>query len=118
VIAGIGTDVVDIGRFTRALERSPRLRERLFTEQERQLPVASLAARFAAKEAVVKALGSGRGLHWQEISVSRPEGERPTLQLTGESAATAEARGISAWHVSLSHDGGVATAFVIAEAHP
>jgi holo-[acyl-carrier protein] synthase len=115
VIAGIGTDVVEIRRLAAALRRRPALAGRLFTATERELPVASLAARFAAKEAVVKALGSGVGLCWQEISVVNNAEGAPSLQLTGTSRETAAARGVSRWHLSLAHDGGVATAFVVAE---
>lgn len=115
MIAGVGIDVVAVQRMADALERTPTLAARLFTDAERELPIASLAARFAAKEAVAKALGSGRGLQWQEICVLREADKRPTLLLTGQSARTATRRGIGSWHLSLSHDAGVATAIVIAE---
>jgi holo-[acyl-carrier protein] synthase len=115
VIAGIGTDVVEIRRFEAALRRTPALVDRLFTSAERELSVASLAARFAAKEAVVKALGSGAGLCWQEIAVVTGAEGAPRLQLIGASKETAAARGVGRWHLSLAHDGGVATAFVVAE---
>jgi phosphopantetheine--protein transferase-like protein len=65
MIDGIGIDVVDIARFQESLERTPSLREKLFTESERDKPVQSLAARFAAKEALYKALSPEHGLHWQ-----------------------------------------------------
>ncbi|MCD2497771.1 MULTISPECIES: holo-ACP synthase [Microbacterium] len=115
MIAGIGVDLVDIARFERTLERTPRLRERLFTANEQPMPARSLAARYAAKEAFIKALGGSDGVYWREIEVQNdPEG-RPFFSLTGATAATVIARGISTMHVSMSHDGGFATAYVIAE---
>ncbi|MCD0447644.1 holo-ACP synthase [Actinocorallia sp. API 0066] len=115
MIVGVGIDVVDVARFTASLERTPRMRERLFTEVERELPVLSLAARFAAKEALAKALGAPRGLRWTDAEIRREPDGRPTLHVIGTVAAAAQARGVTSWHVSLSHDGGVATAVVIAE---
>ena len=112
---GVGIDVVDVARLDGALERTPRLRQRLFTAAERELPVASLAARFAAKEALAKALGAPAGLAWQDVEIVRLDSGQPTLQVTGSVAAAADARGVTSWHVSLSHDGGLATAAVIAE---
>jgi holo-[acyl-carrier protein] synthase len=116
VIVGVGVDVVDIERFGTSLERSPSLAVRLFTERERELTaVASLAARFAAKEAVAKALGAPGNLRWTDAEVVTEDSGRPVLQLTGGVAAAAAERGIRSWHLSLSHDGGIATAFVVAE---
>ncbi|MBO2452233.1 holo-ACP synthase [Actinomadura barringtoniae] len=115
MIVGVGIDVVDIARFERALERTPGLRDRLFTEVERGMLPRSLAARFAAKEALAKALGAPRGLLWTDAEVQRGERGRPVLKVTGTVAAAAEERGVDRWHVSLSHDGGIATAVVIAE---
>ncbi|HET9654519.1 MAG TPA: holo-ACP synthase [Kineosporiaceae bacterium] len=115
MIVGVGIDVVDIGRFGRQLERTPALRNRLFTEAERDLPVASLAARFAAKEAVAKALGAPVGLRWTDATVCRGADGRPELQVTGTVAARAAALGVTSLHVSLSHDAGIAGAVVIAE---
>ncbi|GAB3657331.1 holo-ACP synthase [Actinocorallia lasiicapitis] len=115
MIVGVGIDVVDIARFERSLERTPRLRERLFTETERELPPRSLAARFAAKEALAKALGAPGGLLWTDAEIRRDALGRPSLHVKGTIAAVAEPLGIRSWHVSLSHDGGIATAIVIAE---
>jgi holo-[acyl-carrier protein] synthase len=115
VILGIGVDVVDIARFEAALERTPGLRGRLFTEAERELPVWSLAARFAAKEAVAKALGGPKGLAHLEAEVRRDESGRPELHVTGRAAEVAYGLGVKRWHLSLSHDAGVAVAYVIAE---
>ena len=83
VIVGIGIDVVDIDRFGQVLERSPGLRERLFTPAERSLPLASLAARFAAKEALAKALGAPAGLHWHDCEVVKDAEGRPVFALQG-----------------------------------
>ncbi len=115
MIVGVGIDVVDIARFGETLARTPRLRTRLFTETEQRLPLASLAARFAAKEAVAKALGAPAGMRWTDCEVHIGERGRPSLAIRGSVAAQADALGISGWHVSLSHDAGVASAVVIAE---
>lgn len=113
---GVGIDVVDVTRFQASLERTPGLRVRLFTEEERELPPLSLAARFAAKEALAKALGAPPGLRWTDAEVRREPSGRPVLHVRGTVAEAAGALGVTSWHVSLSHDGGIATAVVIAEA--
>jgi holo-[acyl-carrier protein] synthase len=115
VIVGIGTDLVEVARLAAALERTPTLRDRLFTAAEAGLPVESLAARFAAKEALAKALGAPDGLAWHDAEVVLEEGGRPRLVLRASLAAAAEAAGADRVHVSLSHDGGFATAHVILE---
>lgn len=112
---GIGVDVVDVARFAATLERTPNLRSRLFTEVEQGLAVQSLAARFAAKEAVAKALGAPSGLGHREAEVVKDENGRPELRITGRAAEVALELGVTRWHVSMSHDGGVAIAYVIAE---
>lgn len=114
-IWGVGVDVVDLARFERTLERTPELRSRLFTPAEAALTVERLAARFAAKEAFVKALRAPAGLSWQDIEVVLDEHGAPALVLTGRAAARVEELGITRVHVSLSHDTSVATAFVVAE---
>jgi holo-[acyl-carrier protein] synthase len=116
MIVGVGIDVVEIERFTTALRRTPSLAQRLFTERERELPPQSLAARFAAKEALAKALGAPRGMLWTDAEVVSGAAGRPFLQVTGTVAAVAEQLGVTRWHLSLSHDGGIASAVVIAEA--
>ena len=115
MIIGVGIDVVEIERLGRALTRTPRLADRLFTDGERELPLASLAARFAAKEAVAKVLGAPGGLRWRDAEIVRTATGRPELAVHGGVAACAVGQGISRWHVSLSHDGGIATAMVIGE---
>jgi holo-[acyl-carrier protein] synthase len=115
MIVGVGVDVADIARFDRALTRTHGLASRLFTEGERGLPVWSLAARFAAKEALAKALGAPRGLRWTDAEIVTSPLGRPELKVTGTVAAAAARLGVLSWHVSLSHDGGLAMAVVIAE---
>ncbi|MFC8503476.1 holo-ACP synthase [Pedococcus sp. NPDC057267] len=115
MIVGVGIDVVDVERFGATLERTPALRDRLFTQEECSLPLNSLAARFAAKEALAKALGAPVGLEWHDATVRRGDDGRPHLVVSGTVAARAEALGVHALHVSLSHDAGIASAVVIAE---
>ena len=116
MIVGIGIDVVDVGRLARALERTPRLAARLFTDGERRSPrPESLAARFAAKEAVAKALGVPGGLRWRDAEVVSDDSGRPRLAVHGGVAEEARSQGITTWHLSLSHDAAVATAIVVAE---
>jgi len=121
VIVAVGIDVVLVERFTGALVRTPLLAERLFTDAERLTPSGnprspeSLAARFAAKEAVAKALGAPVGLHWHDCEIVTDPDGRPWLTVAGTVAAAAAERGVSRWHLSLSHDGGIASAMVVAE---
>jgi len=115
VIAGIGVDMTEISRLEHALERTPTLARRLFAESEQGGSVRQLAGSFAAKEAVAKALGAPKGLRWTDVVVRREPGGRPLLELTGTVAAAAAEQGISAWHVSISHDGGFCLAMVVAE---
>ncbi len=112
---GVGIDVVDVERFGETLARTPALLDRLFTDEERTLPLNSLAARFAAKEALAKSLGAPVGLHWHDATVRRGDDGRPHLIISGTVEARAEALGVHAMHVSLSHDAGIASAVVIAE---
>ena len=115
MIVGVGIDVVDVERFGESLERTPGLRDRLFTDEERSLPLNSLAARFAAKEALAKALGAPVGLRWTDATVLRGADGRPHLQVRGTVQARADDLGVHDLHVSLSHDAGIASAVVIAE---
>ena len=114
MIVGVGVDVVDVARLAAAIERTPGLLSRLFSPDAAAVAEAPrLAARFAAKEAASKAIGL-RGVRFREVEVVSTGG-RPTLVVTGETADAAREAGVERWHVSLSHDGGVATAFVVAE---
>ncbi|WP_298944412.1 holo-ACP synthase [uncultured Microbacterium sp.] len=115
MIVGIGVDLVDIPRFERSIERTPRLLDRLFSPAERGLRPHSLAARYAAKEALIKALGGSDGVHWTDIEVASEPSGKPVFALSGSTAAVVAARRISALHLSLSHDAGLAAAYVIAE---
>ena len=120
MIIGIGVDVVDLERFERVLERTPAVRARLFTPSEQvrdgePRPIASLAARFAAKEALIKAFGSSAGLSWQDLEVVSDDQRNPSLTLHKGARQVAHARGVTSVHLSLSHDGGIATAFVVLE---
>lgn len=121
VIVAVGIDVVLVDRFARALARTPLLADRLFTEAERHTRSGSprspesLAARFAAKEAVAKALGAPAGLSWHDCEIVPDPDGRPWLAVSGTVAAVADARGVNHWHLSLSHDGGIASAMVVAE---
>jgi len=115
VIVGVGVDVVDLTRFERAVERTPGLITRLFTENERGLALRSLAARFAAKEALLKALGESTGVSWHDMEIVRNAHGTPSFLLSAGAAAIAHRRGVTHVHVSMTHDGPVATAFVIAE---
>jgi len=114
-IVGLGSDVVAIARFEEALERSPGFLERVFTPAERERGTASLAARWAAKEALAKALGAPGGLHWHDAEVVVEASGQPSLRVTGTVAARAEELGITSFHLSLSHDAGIASAVVIGE---
>jgi holo-[acyl-carrier protein] synthase len=115
VILGVGIDVVDIVRFGETLERTPAMRERLFTPAERERPLASLAARFAAKEALAKALGAPTGMHWLDAEVVNAPSGDPRLDLRGSVLARANDLGVQHVHVSLSHDAGIASAVVVLE---
>ncbi|MCU1399957.1 MAG: acpS [Acidimicrobiales bacterium] len=119
---GIGVDAVEIERFRTSLTRTPTMRQRLFTAEElayvapKSDPVPSLAARFAAREAVMKALGVGLGAFgFHEVWVSRAASGVPSLNVTGAAAVLAEAAGVSRWHLSLTHSDLIAIAYVIAE---
>ncbi|MGW9552383.1 holo-ACP synthase [Citricoccus zhacaiensis] len=115
MIIGIGVDVVLVTRFKQQLAKAPALRDRLFTPAERELNTRSLAARFAAKEAVAKALGAPAGMNWQHCQIDIDAAGAPHIVAIGTVADVADAKGVKKWHLSLSHDGDVATAMVVAE---
>jgi holo-[acyl-carrier protein] synthase len=115
-VVGIGVDVVDVARFARSLGRTPRLLDRLLTPAEQAVRRPErLAARFAAKEAIAKALGAPPGMRWHDCEVIVDVAGRPALSLRGTVLAVASELGAQRWHLSLSHDGGLATAFVVLE---
>ena len=115
---GIGIDAVDVARFRRVLDRTPGVAGRLFTEAELGVEgdrVPRLAARFAAKEAVMKALGVGLGAFaFREVEVVRAPSGQPDLVLSGSAASLAAARGVRTWRVSLTHTTAVAEAVAVA----
>ena len=120
-LRGVGIDAVDIDRFRRSLARTPRMAERIFTDEEReQLSAAadnvpSLAARFAVREAAMKAMGVGLGaFDFHDVSVVRLETGAPHLRVQGRALELADSLGISDWHVSITHTETVAMAVVVA----
>ena len=115
MIAGIGVDLVDLARFERAVDRTPALRERLFAESERDLSLRSLAGRFAAKEALIKALGESTGIRWHDMEMVSDEQGSQSIQVSGGAATLVAARGIHSIHLSMSHDAGAAIAMVVTE---
>jgi holo-[acyl-carrier protein] synthase len=121
MIVGVGIDVVQVSRFAASLARTPGLARRLFVATEllassgQRRSDRSLAARFAAKEAVAKALGAPASLEWHDCSVVSDSEGRPWLTVTGSVAAAAASQGITRWHLSLTHDGDIASAMVVAE---
>jgi holo-[acyl-carrier protein] synthase len=121
VIIGVGIDVCSIERMERALERhGDRFFARICSDVERQDlvgrdPATSLAGRFAAKEAFAKALDGAPGVGWHEAMVRRGRTGRPYLELVGKAESLARSHGASRWHLSITHDAGVAAAVVILE---
>ena len=121
ITLGIGTDLVECERFRLALERRPRIAERLFSDAEREYsfkhrePVPRLAARFAAKEAVMKAMGVGL---WKfalrDVEVTRLPSGQPEIALYDKAAALAEQRGVASWHLTLTHTDSMAMAVAVA----
>lgn len=140
MIRGIGVDTVDIARFSRQLEKTQTLRERLFTAEEikgsvgadngvgddgsdaeadqKERSMASLAARFAAKEALIKALGGSGSLGWHDLVVQNDAAGAPSFTPTAKLTDELERRRATHAHLSMTHDGGVATAFVVVEGAP
>jgi len=123
MIVGVGVDVVEIARVARALDRHPRFAERVFTKAERDASasrgvgaVAYLAKRWAAKEAVSKALGVGfSGFSYTDIEVVNLRSGAPSVTVRGELADWARALGVTGWHLSLSDTDELAFANVVAE---
>lgn len=124
MIFGVGCDIVAVQRFAITLENTPQLRARLFTPAEQTLSVRSLAARFAAKEAAIKAFGGSAitgqtgqkyDLTWQDIEILQTAGKRPEFSKTVGLQTALELAGVAQLHLSLSHDGDYAQAYVVAE---
>ena len=125
MIVSIGADLAEIPRIAKALQaRGERFESRIFTKGEiaycrrrKATAASSFAARFAAKEAVMKALGTGwrKGVRWIDIEVAREPGEAPTIRLHGRSAEIAKKKRIARFHLALTHTDSTAAAFVVAE---
>jgi phosphopantetheine--protein transferase-like protein len=120
-VIGVGIDAVELDRFRRALGRTPRIAERLFSDAERNYafrrrdPTERLAARFAAKEAVMKAMGVGLwAFNYRDVEVVRASSGAPAVRLTGKAARLAEAKGIREWRLSITHTERTAQAIAIA----
>lgn len=126
MIVGLGFDLAQVARFEKILAgpTAARFAERVFTQNERaycdryQVPsdrAARYAARFAAKEALIKAIGTRRGVRWHDVEVVRAPSGRPQLVLRERAAEHAHRCGATSWHLTLTHDAGVAAAVVILE---
>lgn len=115
MILGVGTDLCDVTRVREALANTPNLAKRLFHPNELELSTESLAARFAAKEALAKAIGDPRLLSWSEIEIVKDELGNPSIRLHGQTAANLAKLGELRFHLSLSHDAELAQAFVVVE---
>jgi holo-[acyl-carrier protein] synthase len=119
-ILGLGVDLCEIARMERALGRHPTMRDRVFTPEEiaycdsKARPAESYAGRFAAREAVIKALGGYRGRGWQDISVTRSPSGAPTIRLDGNAKRRADALGVSDVLISFTHEKTNAIAFAVA----
>jgi holo-[acyl-carrier protein] synthase len=112
MIDGIGIDVVGIDRFKQSLAQTPGLKTKLFTQAEQIKPIESLAARFAAKEALIKALNAENGILWHEAEVVNLEDGKPAFIFYGAVADLVDGANV---HLSISHDAGIATAIVMVE---
>ncbi len=121
-ILGLGVDLCEIARMERALARHPSMRERVFTPEERAYcdskarPGESYAGRFAAREAVIKALGGYRGKRWQDISVARAPSGAPAIRLEGGAKVRADALGVDRVLITFTHERTNAVAFAVAVA--
>jgi holo-[acyl-carrier protein] synthase len=117
MIIGVGVDLVDLTRFESKLQETPALIERIFTPAERDRSIQSLAGVWASKEALIKSIGNPQGLNWQDVTVANDALGKPQFQVSGATKERSELMGITSWHLSITHDGGMACAFVIAEGH-
>jgi holo-[acyl-carrier protein] synthase len=119
-IVGLGVDICEIARMERALDRHPTMRERVFTAEERVYcdskarPAESYAGRFAAREAVIKALGGYRGKRWQDISVTRAPSGAPAIRLEGNAKLRADMLGVTQVLITFTHERTNAVAIAVA----
>ncbi len=116
MIVGTGVDICSVARWQAMVARRPGVVDRLLTPAEAARPATSQAARFAAKEALAKALGAPRGLGWLDAEVVVADSGEPSFVVRGTVAARAAALGVTRIHLSLSHDAGLAVAYVVCEA--
>ena len=121
-LSGVGIDAVEVDRFRKVLARTPGVARRLFTDAERAYgqrakdPAPRLAARFAAKEATMKALGVGLGaFKFHDVEVVRASSGKPSLKLSGAAAELAASNEVTALHLSITHTDRTAEAVVVAE---
>jgi holo-[acyl-carrier protein] synthase len=114
MIVGIGLDITEVFRFHRSVER-PGVMERLFATDEREAPVERLAGRFAAKEALAKALGAPLGLVWTDVSVLAADSGQPYFVFSGSVQRRLDELGVDNVFLSITHDAGVAAAMVVCE---
>lgn len=114
MIFGIGVDVVDVERFAATSQRTPSVAQRVLTTSELEMPTESQAVRFAAKEALAKAIGKN-SMNWQDVRVVNDQNGQPYFEFSDAGKSVLLKNNIKKVHISLSHDAGVATAFVIAE---
>lgn len=115
MIIGVGVDLADLARFKEQLAKTPALKNRLFTANERELPTRSLAARFAAKEALIKALGGSDGISWQDMEVLPSKGAKPVFTESLGLQKVLTELGAAHPQLSISHDGNMVCAFVVIE---
>ncbi|MDB4996171.1 MAG: Holo-[acyl-carrier protein] synthase [Myxococcaceae bacterium] len=121
MIVGVGLDVCSIERMRRALERhGERFFARICSSKEREDlagrdPATALAGRFAAKEAFAKAMDGAPGVAWHDVEVRRAASGRPRLDLQGNALVLAKKLGVTRWHVTITHDAGIAAAVVVLE---
>jgi holo-[acyl-carrier protein] synthase len=119
-IVGLGVDICEIARMERAISRHPTLRDRVFTPEEiaycdtKARPSESYAGRFAAREAVIKALGGYRGRGWQDVSVTRHPSGAPSIRLDGNAKRRADTLGVTEVLITFAHEKASAVAFAIA----
>jgi holo-[acyl-carrier protein] synthase len=119
-IVGLGVDICEIARIERALTRHSAMRERVFTAEERAYcdsrarPAESYAGRFAAREAVIKALGGYRGRRWQDVSVTRSPAGAPAIRLEGNAKVRADRLGVDRVLITFTHERANAVAFAVA----
>ena len=115
MVVGVGVDLVNITRFEEHVAKQPKLLDRLFLPSELDAPIRTIAGRFAAKEALIKALGGSDGVAWHEVEITKNSSGKPEIQTSGQTAETVRAAGIEKFHLSISHDAGMAVAMVVAE---